>query len=171
PTQTGRPIENVIQTDAALNPGNSGGPLVDSGGRVIGINTAVVFGAQGICFAIPVNTARWVAGQLIRDGRVRRSYLGIGAQVVPLERRRAVAHRLAADSAVRVTEIHPDSAAERAGVRTGDLVVRVGETEVRSLDDLLIALGRHPVGEPLTIHVLRGSERLVLEARPTELPS
>jgi S1-C subfamily serine protease len=171
PAQTGRLIENVIQTDAALNPGNSGGPLVDSTGQVIGINTAVIFGAQGICFAIPVNTARWVAGQVIREGRVRRSYLGIGAQVVNLDRRLVVRHRLTSDSAVRVTETQPGSAAQQAGIRTGDVIFRVGETEVWSLDDLLIALGRHPVGESLMIHVLRGSERLVLEARPTELPS
>jgi S1-C subfamily serine protease len=171
PAQTGRLIENVIQTDAALNPGNSGGPLVDSAGQVVGINTAVVFGAQGICFAVPANTVRWVAGQLIRDGRVRRSYLGIGAQVVRLDRRLVVHYRLTSDSAVRVTEIQSGSAAEQAGIRTGDAIVCVGAVDIRSLDDLLIALGRHPVGEPLAVHILRGSERLVLEARPTELPS
>jgi len=168
--ETGRLIENVIQTDAALNPGNSGGPLADSRGRVIGINTAVIAGSQGICFAIPVSTAKWVAAQLIRDGRVRRAHLGILAQAVPLDRRVAVALRLEAATAVRVTEVHPDTAAAASGIRPGDLIVRIGDLPVATLDDLVAALGRHPIGTTLQIHLVRGGTPLTLEARPTELP-
>ncbi|HKV45392.1 MAG TPA: trypsin-like peptidase domain-containing protein [bacterium] len=168
--ETGRLIENVIQTDAALNPGNSGGPLADSRGTVIGINTAVIAGSQGICFAIPVSTAKWVAAQLIRDGRVHRAHLGILAQVVPLDRRAAVALRLEAATAVRVTEVHPDTAAARAGIRPGDLIVRIGEVPVATLDDLVAALGRHPIGTALQVHLVRGGTSMTLEALPTELP-
>jgi S1-C subfamily serine protease len=152
--ETGRLIENVIQTDAALNPGNSGGPLVDARGTVIGINTAVIAGSQGLCFAIPSNTAKWVTSQLIREGRVRRASLGIAAQVVPLDRRVAVAHRLAARTAVRITEVHPGS---------------LGGVPVATLDDLLLALGRHTIGTATTVEVLRGAGRFPIEIRPREL--
>lgn len=168
--ETGRLIENVIQTDAALNPGNSGGPLVDSRGFVIGINTAVIAGSQGICFAIPVNTAKWVASQLIRDGRVRRAYLGVSAQTVSLSRRLAVIHRIEAPTAVRITEVHSDTAAARAGVRPGDLIVRAGARPVVSLDDLLLALGGHAVGSMLILHVIRGEDAAAVTTYPTELP-
>ena len=168
--ETGRLIENVVQTDAALNPGNSGGPLADSRGQVIGINTAVIAGSQGICFAIPANTAKWVASQLIREGRVRRAYLGVVAQVITLDRRIAVHHHLEATTAVRVSDVSPGTAAARAGVKAGDLIVRVGGNPIPSLDDLQLALGRHPIGAPLTIQILRGAESLTLEAQPTELP-
>jgi len=168
--ETGQLIENVIQTDAALNPGNSGGPLADSRGMIIGINTAVIAGSQGICFAIPVNTAKWVASQLIREGRVRRAYLGIAAQVISLDRRIAVAHRIASATVVRISEIHPDTAAARAGLKVGDIIVRIGDTPVATLDDLLLALGRHTIGEPTHVEVLRGAERRSIEVRPTELP-
>ncbi len=168
--ETGRLIENVIQTDAALNPGNSGGPLVDSRGSVIGVNTAVIAGSQGICFAIPANTATWVSSQLIREGRVRRAYLGVAAQTVTLDRRLAVHHKIEASTAVRVTEIHPDTAAARAGLQPGDLIVKVGDQAVVALDDLLLVLGRHPVGSPLTVHVLRGAELLTVNTYPADLP-
>jgi S1-C subfamily serine protease len=168
--ETGRLIENVIQTDAALNPGNSGGPLADSRGVVIGINTAVIAGFQGICFAIPVDTAKWVASQLIREGRVRYAYLGVAAQTVSLDRRLALAHHIEAVTAVRITEVHSDTAASRAGLRPGDLLVRIGDQPVATLDDLLRVLGRHPVGSPLAVHILRGSELLTLETHPTDLP-
>ncbi len=168
--ETGRLIENVIQTDAALNPGNSGGPLADSRGMIIGINTAVIAGSQGICFAIPVNSAKWVASQLIREGRVRRAYLGIAAQVISLDRRIAVAHRIASATVVRISEIHPDTAAARAGLQVGDIIVKIGETSVATLDDLMLALGRHAIGEPAQVEVLRGAERRSIEVRPTELP-
>ena len=169
-TQTGRLIENVVQTDAALNPGNSGGPLVDFLGRIVGLNTAIIAGSQGICFAIPSNTAKWVAYQLIRTGRVRRSYLGVSGQLVPVNRRIAVYHKLALTTAVRVMEVHTGTAAERAGIREGDLIVRVGDVQVASPDDLQRALGRHEVGEPLAVEVVRGSERETLTVLPTELP-
>jgi S1-C subfamily serine protease len=149
--ENGRLIDNVIQTDAPLNPGNSGGPLVDSRGAVIGINTAVIAGSQGLCFAIPANTASWVAAQLMRDGRVRRAYLGLGAQTITLDRRIAVHYHLGVPTAVRVTEVQPGTAADRAGLRAGDVVIRAGTREVRTLDDLLLALGHHTPGEPIEI--------------------
>jgi S1-C subfamily serine protease len=168
--QTGRLIENVVQTDAALNPGNSGGPLVDFRGNIVGINTAIIAGSQGICFAIPANTAKWVAFQLIREGRVRRSYLGVSGQMVPVNRRIAVYHRLEKETAVRVMEVHAGTAAERGGIRTGDLIVRVGDVPITHPDDLQRALGRHQVGEALAVEIVRGSEREQLTVLPTELP-
>ncbi|MDR5709389.1 MAG: trypsin-like peptidase domain-containing protein [Armatimonadota bacterium] len=168
-SETGRLIENVIQTDAALNPGNSGGPLVDARGEVVGINTAVIAGSQGLCFAIPVNTAKWVVAQLIRYGRVRRAYLGIVASTVPVNRGLAVRHRLGASTAVRVLEVQPGSAAERAGLRPGDLLVALQGRPVRSLDDLQAVLGQHPPGVPLAVHGIRNGQRFELEAVPGEL--
>lgn len=168
-TQTGRLIENVIQTDAALNPGNSGGPLVDSGGRVIGINTAIIAGSQGICFSIPINTAKWVAAQLIREGRVRRAYLGISGQTVNLDRRLIVLYRLKSSTGVLVTEVQPNSAAAVTGLMPGDIIIKAGDTSIGSLDDLQLSLSRHLIGVPLTIHAIRKRERISLEARPTEL--
>jgi len=169
--ENGRLIDNVIQTDAALNPGNSGGPLADSRGVVIGINTAVIAGSQGLCFAIPVNTASWVASQLIREGRVRRAYLGVGAQTIMLDRRIAVHYHLEAPTSVRITEVHVGTAAERAGLRPGDLIVRAGDRAVHTLDDLLLALNQHAPGAPFTVHVLRGGETVVITAHPTDLPA
>lgn len=168
--ESGRLIDNVIQTDAALNPGNSGGPLADSRGAVIGINTAVIAGFQAISFAIPVNTASWVASQLIREGRVRRAYLGVAAQTVTLDRRLAVLHRLEAPTAVRVTEVHADTAAARADVRVGDLIIRAGERPVVTLDDLLLALGNHAPGTPMALQVLRGEESISITTYPGDLP-
>jgi S1-C subfamily serine protease len=168
--ETGRLIDNVIQTDAALNPGNSGGPLVDSRGHIIGINTAVIAGSQGLCFAIPVNTATWVASQLIREGRVRRGYLGIAAQTVTLNRRFAVHHRIAAPTAVRIMEVNPGTPAAQAGLRDGDVLVEAGGRPVTSLDDLLLILGRHVVGTPLAVEAIRNGESLTLEVHPTDQP-
>jgi S1-C subfamily serine protease len=169
-TESGRLIENVIQTDAPLNPGNSGGPLVDFRGQVIGINTAVIAGSQGICFAIPVNAAKWVVSALIREGRVQRAYLGIMGQTVNLDRRLALRHRLETPTAVRVAEVQAGTAAERAGIRAGDLIVILGDSPIGSLDDLQLTLGRHRLGEPLAVQIARHGERITLDVRPTELP-
>jgi len=167
--ETGRLIENVIQTDAALNPGNSGGPLTDSRGAVIGINTAVIMGSQGICFAIPASTAQWVASQLIRTGRVRRAYLGLAARTIALDRRIVVRHRIGAPTAVRITEVHEGTPASTAGLRTGDVIIMAGERPVGSLDDLLLALGHHAIGERFAVRVLRGAESRAVDTYPTEL--
>ncbi len=169
--ESGRLIENVIQTDAALNPGNSGGPLADARGLVVGINTAVIAGSQGLCFAIPVNTATWVASQVIRQGRVQRAYLGVTAQTVTLDRRIAVASRVAAATAVRVMEVQPGSAAAAAGLRPGDLIVGADGRPVATLDDLLAAVGGHAVGTRLTLDVLRGDGRHAIPAYPVEMPA
>lgn len=168
--QTGRLIESVIQTDAALNPGNSGGPLVDSRGEVVGINTAIIAFSQGICFAIPIDTAKWVTAQLLRDGRVRRAYLGVIGQTVDLERAAALRHHLEGARAVRVTEVQPDCAAARGGVRPDDLIVRLGAVRVQSGDDLQRALGSCPIGAPATLWVLRAGTLAPLEVVPSELP-
>lgn len=168
--QTGRLIENVIQTDAALNPGNSGGPLVDSRGRVIGINTAIIAGSQGICFSTPINTAKWVASQLIHEGRVRRSYLGVSGQTITLDRRLIVRYRIKSHTAVLVTEVQPDSAAVNARIKPGDIIIQLGNISIASTDDLQLALARHPIGVPLAIDIIRNRERSTLKAYPTELP-
>src|SRR5579872_1406061 len=168
-SETGRLIEGVIQTDAALNPGNSGGPLVDFRGRVIGINTAIIAGSQGICFAIPINTAKWVASQLINTGAVRRAYLGLILQQASIARRTADRLNLHAATAALVTEIQAGSAAALAGLRTGDLIIEAGGQPVVSPDDLHIVLGRHALGRALSLEVVRGNERIAIEAMPTEL--
>ncbi len=168
--QTGRLIDNVIQTDAALNPGNSGGPLVDSRGQVIGINTAIIAGSQGICFAIPVNTARWVTAQLLREGRVRRAYLGVVGQTIQIDRGLILRHQLPGATGVQVREIQPESAAARSGLQPLDVIIQVGDSPIRTADDLQLALGHHHPGERLRLGILRALERLDLEALPAELP-
>jgi S1-C subfamily serine protease len=138
---------------------------------VIGINTAIIAGSQGICFAIPINTAKWVASQLIREGRVRRAYLGILGQKVNLDRRFIFRFRLKGNGGVLITDVPSGTAAEKGGLKPGDIIVQVGTSPVSSLDDLQLALGRHSIGDALPISVLRNGERLVLETRPTELPA
>ena len=155
---SGRLIENVIQTDAALNPGNSGGPLVTADGRVVGVNTAVVRPAQGLCFAVPINTAKLVAGRLIRDGRVQRGYLGLAGQTIQIPRRLVRLHALAGERGVLVLSVEPGSAAEVAGVTAGDIVVRYGESRVAGIDDLHRRLIEDPVGVPTTLSLLRGAD-------------
>lgn len=169
-SQTGRLIDSVIQTDAALNPGNSGGPLVDSRGQVIGINTAVIAFSQGICFAVPINTAKWVTAQLLREGRVRRAYLGVVGQTLELNRGAVLRHGLEGASGVRVVEVQPDTAAARAELLPGDIIVHLGETRILSADDLQRALGHHAVGQRLRLAVLRNGVPMNLEVMPTELP-
>jgi S1-C subfamily serine protease len=170
-SNSGRLIDSIIQTDAALNPGNSGGPLVSSQGEVIGVNTAVIMAAQGICFAIPVNTAKFVAGFLIRDGRVRRSYIGIGGQTVPLPRRLQIAHSLVAASGILVLSIEQDSPAQQAGVQERDVIICFNDVAIASIDDLHKVLTEEKVGLKSTLVVMRGSEKLTLEIRPKESES
>ena len=165
---TGRLIDDVIQTDAALNPGNSGGPLVNSRGEVIGVNTAVILPAQGICFAIAIDTAKYVAGWLIKDGKIPRSFIGVGGQNVPLHRRLVRHYRLAASNGVLVIAIAAGSPARRAGLREGDVMVEFNGQPVPSIDALhkLLTVDRIGVESPLT--VLRGTEKLRLLITPQE---
>jgi len=153
-SQAGRLIDGVIQTDVALNPGNSGGPLVDSRGRVIGINTAMIYMAQGISFAIPINTARWVVTELVIHGKVRRAYLGIGAQTRPVNRR--IQHNLALNTptVVEVVTVEKNGPAERAGLEQGDYIFSLNETQVATVDDLHRLLSKWPPGTPLTVELL-----------------
>jgi S1-C subfamily serine protease len=159
-SRSGRLIEQVIQTDAALNPGNSGGPLVASDGRVVGVNTAIIAGGQGLSFAVPISTALLVVPALLRNGRVRRGYLGIAGQTVPLLRRVTRFHHLTQDSAVLVTSVEASAPAGRAGLRDGDLVISFDETPIRSLDDLHRALTDERIGSRARLGILRGTERL-----------
>jgi S1-C subfamily serine protease len=168
-SQSGRLIENVIQTDAALNPGNSGGPLLDSRGCVIGINTAIIQYAQGICFAIPVNTMRWVVTQLIREGKVVRGFLGISGQTVPLPVRVVRYFQLRHDAGVQVIDVSPRSPAQRAGLKEGDVVISIGGEAVNSVDDIHRRLTRDAIGKTLKVVLLRGwTNRLEKEIVPAE---
>jgi S1-C subfamily serine protease len=167
-SQSGRLIEGIIQSDAALNPGNSGGPLVDSRGRVIGINTAIIGGAQGICFAIPVNTARFVIPRLIREGRVRRSWIGVVGQTIRLSRRRVQLSHLHAERAVLVTEVARGSPADRAGLEPRDIIVRIGVTPVVGVDDLQRALTDELIGRGTEVVVLRDGILKTLVVTPAD---
>jgi S1-C subfamily serine protease len=166
--QSGRLIEGIIQTDAALNPGNSGGPLVDSRGRVVGVNTAVIAGAQGICFAVPVNTARFVIPRLIREGRVRRSWIGIAGQSIRLSRRRVQLSHLHAEGAVLVTEVAPGGPADRAGLHPRDIIVRIGDATVVGVDDLQRVLTDDLIGRSTEVVVLRDGALKSLSVVPAE---
>jgi S1-C subfamily serine protease len=168
---SGRLIDNVIQTDAALNPGNSGGPLVNSRGEVIGINTAVIRMAQGLCFAIPVNTAAFVAVHLIQYGSIRRAYLGVAGQNIPLTRRTVRAMQLNAQSAVRIISVEPESPAEKAGLRKGDVLVGLDSTNIGSIDDLHRLLTEHLIGRQLAAAVIRDGAVKQLVVVPGDRPS
>jgi S1-C subfamily serine protease len=167
-SQTGRLIDGVIQTDAALNPGNSGGPLVTSRGEVIGVNTAVIAGAQGICFAIPSRTAEFVASRLMRDGRVRRAYLGVSGQTIRLTRRQADRYHLAAHGAVLLTGVEPASPAALAGLAPRDLLVGAGNTPITSVDDLHRVLAEGAIGTPIELVFFRGGARQTRTVTPLE---
>jgi S1-C subfamily serine protease len=167
---SGRLIEDVIQTDAALNPGNSGGPLVDSRGQVIGVNTATILPAQGICFAIGINTAKFVASRLLRDGRIRRSYIGVSAQTVPIHRRVVRFYQLPQESGVVVLGVEDRSPARRAGLREGDVIVALDEKPVAGVDDLHRLLTDAQVGARCRLTVIRYTERLNLTVVPEEAP-
>jgi len=167
-TATGRLVDNVIQTDAALNPGNSGGPLVNSLGDVIGVNTAMIRPGQGICFAIPIDTAVWVAAALIHDGRVRRAYLGMAGQTVPILKRLTVHHALRNTSGVLVVSTEKGSPAERASIRDGDILIALAGQTIESIDDLHRLLAGDRVGESLPIEALRGTELIKASIRPSD---
>jgi S1-C subfamily serine protease len=167
-SQSGRLMDDLVQTDAALNPGNSGGPLVSSRGEVVGVNTAVIRPAQGLCFAIPGHTAQYVASRLIRDGRIRRAWLGIGGQTVPLGRNRVRFHRLRAASGVLVVSVEKGGPAEAAGVRDGDVIVGFGDAAVTSIDDLHRLLTDRPSEAAASLALLRGAEKLAIEVVPRE---
>jgi len=168
-SQNGRLMDNIVQTDAALNPGNSGGPLVNSRGEVVGVNTAVILPAQGLSFAVGITTAHWVIPELLRTGRVRRSYLGLGVQNAPVLRRVVRHHQLPQDSGVLVIQIEPNGPAAQAGLREGDVIVGLGDAKIETVDDLHRRLSADAVGKKAPLMVLRGGvQKLELEIVPAE---
>jgi len=169
-TRSGRLIDSVIQTDAALNPGNSGGPLVTAAGEVVGINTAIIGMAQGICFSISAATVEFVAARLIREGRVRRCYIGVAGQNVPLPRRVVRFHDLPRETAVRIQSTAPDGAARAAGLVSGDIIVAADGIPVADIDELHRLMTEERVGKPVPFTVLRLSQRLEVTVTPRETP-
>jgi S1-C subfamily serine protease len=161
-------MDNIIQTDAALNPGNSGGPLVDSRGEVIGVNTAVILPAQGLCFAIAINTAKFIAGWLIKDGIVRRSYLGVGGQTAKIHRRVVRHCQLPNETGLLVLSVEPNSPASRAELREGDVIVDFGGHTIQGVDDLHKQLTGEQAGARTSLTVIRNTEKLNLEIVPQE---
>lgn len=169
--QTGRLMDDVIQTDAALNPGNSGGPLVNSRAEVIGVNTAMILPAQGICFATSVDTAKFVAGRLIRDGSIRRSYIGLAGQNVPLPRRIVRFYNLEVESGILVVAFEKDSPARKCGMEEGDVIIGFNGKAVAGIDDLHRLLTEERVGQKTEILVIRRTEKLALTVVPEESES
>jgi S1-C subfamily serine protease len=163
---SGRLIDNVIQTDASLNPGNSGGPLLDTRGRVVGVNTALIAGAMSLCFAVPADTARWVLAELLRHGRVRRAWLGIAAHTVPLPRRTVLHHGLAQASAVAVSEVMAGGPAARAGLADGDRIVAIDDQATPDVDGLHRLLGGERIGRAVQVQLLRGPRKLAVNLVP-----
>jgi S1-C subfamily serine protease len=168
-SKSGRLIDNVIQTDAALNPGNSGGPLVTSNGEVIGVNTAIILPAQGICFAIAINTAKFVAGRLIKDGKICRGYIGVAGQNAPLHRLLVRSHQLTVKTGIFVISVEPNSPAFRSGVRDGDFIVGFDDRPVPDIDALHRILTDHQPGVQARLTIIRGNEKLVLRVEPAVL--
>ena len=169
-SRTGRMIEDVVQTDAALNPGNSGGPLVSSAGEVIGINTAVIMGAQGICFAVASNTANLVAGEIARHGRVRRAYIGVGAATAAIPRRIALRLGLEQATGARILTVDQRGPASHAGLLSGDLILALDGKAVTGVGDLLRALDAEKINRTVSVDFLRRSERLRVWIGPEERP-
>ena len=168
-SQSGRLIDNVIQTDAALNPGNSGGPLVTSQGEVIGVNTAVILPAQGICFATAINTAKFVAGRLIKDGKIQRGYIGVAGQNAPLHRRLVRGHNLGVATGIFVVSVEPASPAVEAGVKDGDIIIDFNGSPTPDIDALHRLLTDHQAGFRAPITILRGTEKVTLWVQPVLL--
>lgn len=166
--RTGRLIENLIQTDAALNPGSSGGPLVTAAGEVVGVNTAIIRGGHGIAFAIPASTAQAVVSSLLRDGRVRRAVLGISAQTTSIARRLVVAHRLSITHGVVVTQVHRGSSADEAGLMPGDVILEFGGAPVDSVDALHRQLTESRINTPLALTILRGTALRLITIVPAD---
>src|SRR5579862_6771067 len=164
---SGRLMDNIIQTDAALNPGNSGGPLVNSRGEVVGVNTATILPAQGLCFAIAINTAKYVAARLIRDGRIVRGYVGVAGMTAPLPRRFVRFYRLPRETGVMVTSVEPGSPADQAGVMPRDMIVAYGDSPVGAVDDLYRFLSEEQIGARAELTVIRGTEKMRLEVVPS----
>ena len=167
-SRSGRLMDNIVQTDAALNPGNSGGPLVNSRGEVIGVNTAVILPAQGLCFALPSNTARWVASRLLQYGRIRRGYLGVGGQSAKLQRRSVLEHQLAVAGGFLVLSVEKNSPAEKARLAEGDIIVAKDERNVGSVDDLHRLLTDHEIGRPARLTLLRRGRKMTIDVVPIE---
>ncbi|MBF2006166.1 MAG: trypsin-like peptidase domain-containing protein [Chlorogloeopsis fritschii C42_A2020_084] len=170
-SRSGKLIENIIQTDAALNPGNSGGPLVTSHAEVIGINTAIVMAAQGICFAVPINTAKMVIPVLMKYGQVRRGYIGIGGQNVQISRRIMLFHELAVDTGIFVMYVEPNSPAEKAGLQEGDVIVGFNGLALQNMEGLQKLLTPERVGVRSQLTVLRNNRKLVVSVVPEESPN
>ena len=165
---SGRTIEDVIQTDAALNPGNSGGPLVSSKAEVIGINTAIINGAQGICFAVASNTAQFVLSEIIRHGHVRRAYIGVAGQSAPIQRRHAVVAGIDNGMGALLMQIEPDGPAAKAGLLPGDVVIKLDGVEINGVDDLIRVLDRDRIGRTLAMDVLRMGRLRAVDVLPVE---
>lgn len=167
-SQNGRLIDDVVQTDASLNPGNSGGPLVNTRGEVIGVNTAIILPAQGICFAIAINTAKFVATKLMRFGEIKRSYIGLLGQNAPIHRRVVRFHGLDDETGFLVTQIVPDSPASSAKLKEGDVIIGYEDCTIKSIDDLHVLLTEEQIGKKATLTVIRRTERLRIEIVPLE---
>ncbi len=170
-SQSGRLIENVIQTDVPLNPGNSGGPLVDSRGRVVGINSAMIYMAQGISFAVPVNTARWIVSELLIHGKVRRAYLGLSGQVRPISYRAQRYFELPSNNVVEVISIEDNGPAHQAGLQTGDQIIALDGKPTATVDDIHRLLASKPAGSTISLSVIRSQQRQELQVITGEIES